>query len=284
MTATLSDFGFETLRIQNTCPAQDIAIQSTETLTIKKASPKKREETPKIIKAESDYQPELGAWIKKCQEKKESYLYWAFDYYSMIELDNKIEFISAERVLERLNRGRNDSYGGSWGSGGWYQAPDGLKKLWEELLSMKKGWLSKPYHREKADEFSIRGIRKENIRVFISRKAKEFLKEKGGWDFDLFQDKWDNVPEAELSPEIARKNDRYYELHKLIDDLDKNIWPRKRELEDAISRTIQGSQTRLINPAADLCEKIKEYMEWRAQCQAFSNERDSLAKEFRGGH
>lgn len=280
MTAVLSDFGFE---MPHTQPVRDITAQSKETIKIKKCSPKKSDETPQIIKAESDYQPELGAWIKKCEEEKESYLYWAFDYHSRIELDNKMESISAERVLERLNRGRSDSYGGSWGSGGSYQSLEDLKKLWDELLSMRKGWLSKPYHREKADEFSIRGIRKENICVFFSRKAKEFLKEKGGWDFALFQEKWESMPEVGLSPEIVRKNDRYHELRGLIDDLDKKIWSRKRELEEVINRPVQSSQSKLINPIADLCEKFKEYMEWRAQCQMLSNEYDALAKEFRGG-
>jgi len=276
MTATLSDFGIEMPRIQNTSLAQ-------ETIDIKKCRPKKKDETPQIIKAESDYEPELGAWIKKCEEEKENYLYWAFDYHNRIELDNTTEFISGEHTLERINRGRADSFGGSWGSGGCYQGSEGSKKLWDMLLSIRRDRLSKPYHREKADDFSIRGIKKENIRVFFSKKAKEYLKEKCGWDFALFQEKWDSIREAELSPEIIKRNDRYYELRKLIDDLDKKIWQRRRELENVINRPVQGSQSKLIDPIADLCEKFKEYIEWRAQCQMLSNEYDALAKEFRGG-
>ncbi len=145
------------------------------------------------------------------------------------------------------------------------------------LFSIRRNRLSKPYHREKADDFSIRGIRKENIRVFFSKKAKEYLKEKGGWDFTLFQEQWDSIKEAELSPKIIKKNDRYYELLKLIDDLDKKIWQRRRELEYALNRQVQGSQSKLIDPIADLCEKFKEYIEWRAQCQTLSNERNSTS-------
>jgi hypothetical protein len=194
-----------------------------------------------------------------------------------------VHIISGEFVHDRLHRGCEESYGGSWGMGKHYEGKDGCRELWDLCLEMRKDELATPYHRERADGFSLRGVRKENIRIFFPKRAKEFLMRVEEWDFDRFQETWDSTPEGVLTEELVKKNIRYHELYALTTNLKYKIAGRSREIDRLIHSPIEDQQTLSKKPEDELAEKVREWLEWRKQMRALEIEHDALAKEFRGG-
>lgn len=148
---------------------------------------------------------EDGPWCSQCKKAKESLAYQRFDYVG----DLQSEGLRGSTTLERNWRGAEESYGGMWGSGGSWSTPEEVKALREELVEWYTDWMNVPYCREKANEFTLRGIKRENIRLLFSEKAKEFVQRVGGWSVDELQAELNTIPEAELTPEYMAKCNEY---------------------------------------------------------------------------
>lgn len=267
--ATLADFGCGTGTQQVEKPKE-----------IQKVKGKKHEPAAFHI-ADQDYLQALTEWENECKVNNETFLHWTFDYYSRIELGNKIEFISGNHTFERHNKGRSKSFGGSWGLGYSCHSQEEAKLLWDSLIAAKTQRLSMPFHAEKADDFSLRGLKNENIKVFFSSRAKEYL-QRMGWDFDEFNKAWDGVKETETTHEAIAKSDRNHELQALIDDYNHKIWNRRDELKEIINHPLEAAEMKLTDPATILSNKFTEYIEWSKKYKALQAEHDALAKEFRG--
>ncbi len=268
--ATLADFGCGDPVGKTVVPKQQPQVKT-----------KKKPAANDFIEAEQDYMPALQAWEKACEVNKESVIYWHFDYYSRFSLGSKEEFITGGRTFARYNHGRSDTYGGSWGCGESCRNKDEATALWKELIGSKTRTLAMPFHAEKADDFSLRGVKKENIRIFLSSKAKEYL-ESMGWDFTIFYKEWDSIKEGVLTPEIVAINDRYYELRASVDALNKKTWKRRHELEEIISHPLKEAQSKLIDQGALLASNFSEYIKWCKEQHDMDAEMNGLAARFRG--
>jgi hypothetical protein len=191
-------------------------------------------EEPVQVGVDSGYWNEASPWINKCKADKENFTYRNFDYWNKSTLAEQCEYIGGSSTLERPFKGTNDSYGGAWGSGGYYKTKEQLDQLRADLIAWKTNWLSMPYCREKGDEFMVRSIRAENIKVFFSNKAKEFIKKTAEWDVDELIKELDALPDTQLTPEIEAKIDEYAQIKKDGKAAQDKLWKLEREMKEAI--------------------------------------------------
>jgi hypothetical protein len=156
---------------------------------------------------------ELYDWSENCEKAQESIAYMLFEYHT--NLAN--EYITQSDCLERFWKGAEEGYGGCWGGHNTIRDKDEVVALREEILTWKKEYLAIPYCRERADEWALRGIRKENIRVFINDQCKEFIERVGGWSVDDLQKELSELPEAELTLEYVTKVTEFAEVTAIYD-------------------------------------------------------------------
>jgi hypothetical protein len=186
------------------------------------------------VGVDSSYWDVAGPWAEKCKTEKESVCYRTFDYVNRSTLAKVDESVSSSSTFERHWRGVSDSYGGSWGGGGHYATKEEFDELRADLIKWKQNWLSMPYCREKADDFMVRGVRAENIRIFFSNKAKEFIKRTAGWDVDELIKELDAMPETIMTPEIQDKIDNFRKIESDGKAAQDKLWKLERELKEAI--------------------------------------------------
>lgn len=176
---------------------------------------------------DSTYWKDFAKWELECKNAKESYTYLRLDYQNNSTLTERHEWIHYTAGLEREWRGTNESYGGSWGSGTFEDLND-VKAVIKEFFMEH---LDRPYNREFADEWAIRGIRRENIRVFYTVKVRAFILEMGGWDIVEFLKEMDIIPERAYDTDFELLWKEYHDTEKAKADIIDKGWKVDRQLQ-----------------------------------------------------
>lgn len=270
----LGDFGFGVPKKE---ASGDVLPEVGKKITCKPIVVESRDEESQ------DYWNEMNSWIKKCEEEGESYVYRNFDYYAEVSPDSsKVEYVQDTETFERLWKGTSESYGGSWGGGGTYRNKEDLIKLRKDLLEWKRNWLLMPYCKEKADDYIYRGVKKENIKVFFSSKAKEMIERVGGWSVDGFIKEFNSIKEAELMPEYEEKADRFTWVGKRIDTLFGLISKREHALKQMIEDTNVSNQMTLsqeLDGPSKIIKLFKELQDWKIEITRLEKQKGRLREE-----
>ena len=182
---------------------------------------------------------ELYDWSEKCEQAQESVAYMVFEYHTNLAE----EWLTYSDTLERFWKGANEGYGGHWGGGSSIHSKEDAVALRGEIVEWVKDYLAMPYHRERADDWALRGIRKENIRVFINTQCKEFIERLGGWSVEELQKEISELLEAELKPELLLKIDEYNTVGKTYDKARHKYDDLRRKFVD-----LSDGMNRLISP------------------------------------
>lgn len=195
----------------------DTGIETEEEFDINTEQDIKVEDTP--------YYTEFSNWEKACKKAKESYTYMQLSYRGNLAK----QWISSTNGLEREWRGTSESYGGSWGTTGYEDTE--LGQLKDDIIEFYEDQLDKPYCRAVADDWAIRGIRKENIRVFYDDKVLDFIKEKGGWDLREVIKEMESAPEREYDADFQLLAKEYYDSKEELEKVKKTKWDVEHKLQ-----------------------------------------------------
>lgn len=221
---------------------------------------------------------EISQFIAGCKAKEENYAYLEIEFES---------YLTPHSVVERPFKNENDSYGGSWGCGG--QLGTNKEEVEEYIRGYKRDMLEQPYLSRGHPAFSnwARDIRAENIRVFASKRAVEYMMVDLGVDFDKLQGELDALPENPASENFIRMLEREAELKELIGELER----KRDEYEDTIrARFKMGKKetyykdepkeaTHLIGASAD--DLQREFTEIKSKLESSEKEFTELQKELR---
>ena len=185
---------------------------------------------PNIQVEDTPYYTEFSNWEKACKKAKESYTYMQLSYRGNLAK----QWISSTNGLEREWKGTSQSYGGSWGTTGYEDTE--LDKLKDDIIEFYEDQLDKPYCRAMADDWAIRGIRRENIRVFYDDKVLDFIREKGGWDLREVIKEMESAPERVYDVDFELLVKEYRDSKEGMDKVQKTKW----DVENKLNKYVGG--------------------------------------------
>lgn len=239
--------------------------------------PIKKEETEReseydmnLKDTDSDYHTELNTWTEKCKTDNESYLYYTINYACHNDLGGIREWLTMSESFERIWHGIESSYGGSWGHGSCDTLED-IKKLCDRLREWYAGWITIPYDREHADDRLIRGVRRENIRIFFSAKAKEYIKRVGGWDTSILMSELISIPEVILDDKTYEPIKKFWDMEKESTDVQHKIYELEHILQKVLDNNVELEITTITT-------KHKELSELRARQKILEQEINNTRK------
>ena len=144
---------------------------------------------------------ELRGWLRGCSEAQENFAYMVVEADSVVRVDGTREgHLHVIDTLGRPYRPEGDSYDGMWGTAGW-NPQEQFTEIRKHIVEWLRELLRAPYCREHADGELIRDIRRENIRVFFTRRAQELIDAHAGWTVAELQTELARLPETALTEE-----------------------------------------------------------------------------------
>ena len=195
---------------------------------------------------------EAHPWLKEV-EKTRNHTYMQVEYRCEIGLDNsRTEEISVSTAFERPIRvDENDSYGGSWGTGTSYTHKN-ANELVEDILEFFKAQLEVPF-KERGDDHFFRSIKREDVRLLITEKAKEFITKHSDTTWEELNKQIAELPETELTQEFEDMIKEYNQLENDIGKMSDKRW----KIERLIDKQLQTEPS--IIDAVETTQSISKY-------------------------
>jgi len=144
-------------------------VPKTETV-IKKSAVKNTLEIPK-----DKIWNKVNSFIEQCKANKDNYAYLVVEYFNHSNLETTREGLSFNEIVERLFKAESDSYGGMYGNN-VIDRVDGFKNA---VLDFKSKFTIQPYKKNIQNNIVLTDINADNVKIFVSEKAKEYLTKNG---------------------------------------------------------------------------------------------------------
>lgn len=230
---------------------------------------KKVEETKWVGEEETEWD-EIRKLKEGCVAKRENYAYARITLSTRTTLDGVDKSLACETAVERPFKNEGDTYGGMWGTGGVSGTKEEIEK---EIIELKIDLMDSPYlPRDNPDWCSwARDIKAENIFVFASKGAKDYLRELG-IDFDGLVRKLEQIPENLAGEEFISLARRERWLEGEIEKLAK----QERDYEDTIRAFfgLEGEYGKKPQVALYLTDKSADELQVEFGKIKFTLERD----------
>ncbi len=170
---------------------------------------------------------EINELVKRCKDKEYAYLF--VGYSANPTLESKNESIDITSTHEKPKGEMGSSYG-SWGWENLKNDKPTTEKFMEELLDDVRSKVKLPYHPTIDGIFSTT-LKRENILISFSKKAREYL-EKKGFDFKKFEDELKKIKQTQATKEDVKKSTTFDLMEKQVDKLKNECWAIKGYFEE----------------------------------------------------
>jgi len=212
---------------------QFMEVNEAEPETPEQQPEPKKEDITLISEPETE---EIAEFLEECRKNRENWAYVSASYVCDYRIDEKVEGLKVTQNVERPFKSEDDSYGGMWGTSGYTK--ESINEFLEDTRKFIQGYLEQPYKEKlKESETSfLRDIKDRNVRVFISDKAKELLKE-NGINADEYLSEVNGMKGRTVTDEELELCEKYKTMEMEIERLEKRI----KDIRDTVCRNFEIS-------------------------------------------